>query len=327
MLLQRADVAMYQAKEGRTGVERYVPELDGNSVQRLALAGDLRTALEREEFVLHYQPKVDLRTSAVVGRRGAGALGAPRARLAAARRVHPAGRAHRPHRPADQLRARPRAAPVGTWRAQGLDIGVAVNLSARTLLERDLPDRIEAMCQRWGVPTKRLVLEITESMVVADPARALRSSRACRAGRRDRRRRLRHRLLVAGVPQAPAGRRGQDRPVVRHDMATTPATRPSCAPRSTWPAAWGCGSWPRASRRPTWRAADRAGLRSGAGLLVLARAPRGRVRHLADRARAQRAGAQRVTAASAAGRSGDRDDRGAVRRRPVERGPATTMRS
>ena len=43
MLMQRADVAMYQAKEGRTGVERYVPELDGNSVQRLALAGDLRT--------------------------------------------------------------------------------------------------------------------------------------------------------------------------------------------------------------------------------------------------------------------------------------------
>ena len=65
--MQRADVAMYQAKEGRTGVERYVPELDGNSVQRLALAGDLRTALEREEFVLHYQPKVDLRTNAVSG--------------------------------------------------------------------------------------------------------------------------------------------------------------------------------------------------------------------------------------------------------------------
>ena len=87
------------------GVERYVPELDGNSVQRLALAGDLRTALEREEFVLHYQPKVDLRTNAVTRRRGAAALGAPRARLAAARRVHPAGRAHRPDRAADQLRA------------------------------------------------------------------------------------------------------------------------------------------------------------------------------------------------------------------------------
>ena len=62
---------------------------------------------------------------------------------------------------------------MGTWRAQGLDIGVAVNLSARTLIERELPDHIEAMCHRWAVPTNRLVLEITESMVVADPARAL----------------------------------------------------------------------------------------------------------------------------------------------------------
>jgi EAL domain-containing protein (putative c-di-GMP-specific phosphodiesterase class I) len=62
---------------------------------------------------------------------------------------------------------------MGVWRRQGLDTGVAVNLSARTLIERDLPDRIEAMCQRWAVPTSHLVLEITESMVVADPARAL----------------------------------------------------------------------------------------------------------------------------------------------------------
>jgi diguanylate cyclase (GGDEF)-like protein len=67
VLMQRADVAMYQAEDGRTGVERYVPELDGNSVQRLALAGDLRSALEREEFILHYQPKVDLRSNAVSG--------------------------------------------------------------------------------------------------------------------------------------------------------------------------------------------------------------------------------------------------------------------
>jgi EAL domain-containing protein (putative c-di-GMP-specific phosphodiesterase class I) len=62
---------------------------------------------------------------------------------------------------------------MGEWRADGLDPDVAVNLSARTLIERELPDQIETMCRRWNVPTNRLVLEITESMVVADPARAL----------------------------------------------------------------------------------------------------------------------------------------------------------
>jgi len=173
VLMQRADVAMYQAKEGRTGVERYVPELDGNSVQRLALAGDLRTALEREEFILHYQPKVDLRTNAVTGSE------------VLLRWAHPVHGWLPPDEfiplaehtglivPLTNYVFDHALRQMGAWRAQGLDLGVAVNLSARTLIERDLPDRIEAMCQRWAVPTNRLVLEITESMVVADPARAL----------------------------------------------------------------------------------------------------------------------------------------------------------
>ena len=173
VLMQRADVAMYQAKEGRTGVERYVPELDGNSVQRLALAGDLRTALEREEFVLHYQPKVDLRTNAVTGAE------------VLLRWAHPAHGWLQPDEfiplaehtglivPLTNYVFDHALRQMGAWRAQGLDVGVAVNLSARTLIERDLPDRIEEMCQRWAVPTSSLVLEITESMVVADPARAL----------------------------------------------------------------------------------------------------------------------------------------------------------
>jgi diguanylate cyclase (GGDEF)-like protein len=173
VLMQRADVAMYQAKEGRTGVERYVPELDGNSVQRLALAGDLRTTLDREEFVLHYQPKIDLRTGAV---KGAEVL---------LRWAHPVHGWLPPDEfiplaehtglivPLTHYVLDHALRQMGEWRAEGLDISVAVNLSARTLIERELPDQIEAMCRRWAVPTDRLVLEITESMVVADPARAL----------------------------------------------------------------------------------------------------------------------------------------------------------
>ena len=62
---------------------------------------------------------------------------------------------------------------VGAWRAAGLDIGVAVNLSARTLIERDCPTASRPCASAGPCPTQRLVLEITESMVVADPARAL----------------------------------------------------------------------------------------------------------------------------------------------------------
>jgi diguanylate cyclase (GGDEF)-like protein len=173
VLMQRADVAMYQAKEGKTGVEHYLPELDGNSVQRLALAGDLRAALEREQFVLHYQPKVDLRTGAVAGAE------------VLVRWAHPGHGSLLPDEFIPLAEHTGVIVPLsiyvldhalrqaGAWREQGLDFGVAVNLSARTLIERELPDQIEDMCRRWKVPTRRLTLEITESMVVADPARTL----------------------------------------------------------------------------------------------------------------------------------------------------------
>ncbi|MGZ4275530.1 MAG: putative bifunctional diguanylate cyclase/phosphodiesterase [Solirubrobacteraceae bacterium] len=172
-LMQRADVAMYQAKEGKTGVERYEAALDGNSLRRLSLAGDLRAALEHDEFVLHFQPKVCLRTGRTLGAE------------VLLRWVHPE---HGSVSPAEFIPLAENTglivpltlhvldhalAQAGRWRAAGLEIDIAVNLSARTLIARDLPERVAVLCRRHGVPTRSLVLEVTESMVVADPARAL----------------------------------------------------------------------------------------------------------------------------------------------------------
>ena len=162
---------------------------------------------------------------------------------------------------------------TGAWRAEGLEVGIAVNLSARTLVERDLPDRVDALCHRRGVPTSALVLEMTEWMVVADPARALP---------------ILSRLHELGVEMSvddfgtgyssmeylkrlPVNEVKIDRSFVM-TMATTPATRRSWAARSTSPAASACGSWRRASRPRICAPARRDGLRPRPGLLVLARA-------------------------------------------------------
>ena len=91
--LQRADVAMYLAKERRSGVERYVADSDRNSPARLALLGDLRRGMDRGELELHYQPKVNLADRPDRRDGGAGPLAAPGTRADGARRVHPAGRA------------------------------------------------------------------------------------------------------------------------------------------------------------------------------------------------------------------------------------------
>ena len=172
-LLQRADIAMYEAKSGRTGVERYSREQDANSLTRLTLAGDLRRALEQREFATHFQPKIDLAGNRVCGAE------------ALVRWQHPEHGAFAPEvfvGVAEQtgfivpltvhvLEAAIRA--CSEWRRHGACLTVAVNLSARVLLEPDLPDTVAGICRAHDVPPDALVLEITESMVVADPERVL----------------------------------------------------------------------------------------------------------------------------------------------------------
>jgi diguanylate cyclase (GGDEF)-like protein len=172
-LMQRADVAMYQAKEGAVGVVRYSSQEDDSSLARLALAADLRRALENSEFVPYFQPKVDLRTGVVVGAE------------ALLRWRHPTQKNVSPDVFIPLAEQTGLIVPVtlqvisaairecSLWRARGRDLSVAVNLSARVLVDPTLPDHVEELCRCWDLPTRALVLEITESMIVDDPARAL----------------------------------------------------------------------------------------------------------------------------------------------------------
>jgi diguanylate cyclase (GGDEF)-like protein len=168
-LIRRADVAMYAAKESN-GLRLYDTALDRNSPERLALIADLRTAVERGELTVAYQPKVDPRTGRVVG---AEAL----------------ARWHHPERgpvPPDvfvplaehsgliwpltlhvlELALRRRA----EWAAAGHDLHVAVNLSPNSLLDAALPELVARLLEATGNPARALILEITESTILADPA-------------------------------------------------------------------------------------------------------------------------------------------------------------
>ena len=172
-LLQRADIAMYEAKSGRTGVQRYRREQDANNLIRLTLAGDLRRALDAGEISAEFQPKIDLRSNRVSGAE------------ALVRWRHPQQGAIAPelfvgiaeqtgfivaitmHVMQEAVRA------CSNWRRHGAELTVAVNLSARALLEPELPETVIALCRAHELPPQALVLEITESMVVADPERVL----------------------------------------------------------------------------------------------------------------------------------------------------------
>ncbi|MDQ0940556.1 MULTISPECIES: EAL domain-containing protein [unclassified Streptomyces] len=170
-LLRRADVAMYQAKRDRTGVEVYESKRDSNTPDRLGLLGDLRRALDAGDVELHYQPKVRF-DGHVAGLE------------ALVRWVHP----ERGRVSPDEFIAIAESsglmpylteyvldtalAQVAKWRAQGLNVPVAVNVSPRDVHTPGFAGSVAARLARHGVPPGALQLEITEHVLLEDPQRA-----------------------------------------------------------------------------------------------------------------------------------------------------------
>jgi diguanylate cyclase (GGDEF)-like protein len=167
-LLRRADVAMYAAKTGRTGVRVYLPEDDQNTPHRLALINDLQGAIQRRDLLVVFQPKIDPRTGRTTGAE------------ALARWHHP----EHGNIPPDQFiplaehagLVRPLTAHVlevslrrcATWRRAGHDLHVAVNLSPQSLQDATLPDLVARLLGQSGLPPSALTLEITESSIMED---------------------------------------------------------------------------------------------------------------------------------------------------------------
>jgi predicted signal transduction protein with EAL and GGDEF domain len=172
-LLRRADIAMYSAKEHRDGFRLYDPEHDHHSMQRLGVLGQFRRALVADEVVVHYQPIVDLRTNEVTAAEALvrwqhpslGLLG-PARFLTIVEQTALISRLTR--RVLEDAIER-----CAGWRAAGHPLTVAVNLSVRNLLDRGLPSEISRMLRRHHLPPEALQLEITESMIMSDPERAL----------------------------------------------------------------------------------------------------------------------------------------------------------
>jgi diguanylate cyclase (GGDEF)-like protein len=172
-LLQRADIAMYKAKETHGGHAFYSAELDHGHPSQLSLLGELRRAIEREELVLHYQPKAALGSGAVSHVEALVRWQRPEHGMVPPNEFIPLAEHTGLIKQLSAYVLDAALRQLRSWLDAGLDLGVAVNLSARNLLEADLPDQIANLLLTRRVPAERLILEITESTIMADPARAL----------------------------------------------------------------------------------------------------------------------------------------------------------
>ncbi|MCK4837292.1 MAG: EAL domain-containing protein [Desulfobulbaceae bacterium] len=172
-LIQRADVARYVAKEARNGFVIYSFKHDQYSPQRLTLMGELRQGIENGELFLMYQPKIN------------GASGKIKAAEALIRWKH---YKHGIIPPDDFIPMAERTGiikdlskyvvktvleQIAAWQTAGHDISVSVNLSAQDLLDPELPDVLAGLLAAHEVPASRLIVEITETAIIADPELAL----------------------------------------------------------------------------------------------------------------------------------------------------------
>jgi predicted signal transduction protein with EAL and GGDEF domain len=172
-LLQHADIAMYTAKRGRLGVQEYAAQDNGGTSQQLTMLAQLRSALDRDMIEVHYQPKVDTETGRICG-------------------VEALARWHHPERGMigplefiplaeqsgliDQLTYQVLAQSLNQcrqWRADGIYLPVAVNLSTRCLADPELIDVVAGLLRDSEVEPAMLTLEITESAVIADVEQAI----------------------------------------------------------------------------------------------------------------------------------------------------------
>jgi diguanylate cyclase (GGDEF)-like protein len=171
-LMRRADVAMYTAKSAGGGIEVYDPSGDRHSTRRLILANELRSAPRNKAIEVWYQPVANLTTGVVIGCE------------ALLRWNHSQ---HGAIPPEEFIPLAEQSGIIGEltwwvldaairqvrlWRDRGQNLGVSVNIAARTLLEADLLDRLSQMLEKTAVAPGWLTLELTESSIMADPIRS-----------------------------------------------------------------------------------------------------------------------------------------------------------
>jgi diguanylate cyclase (GGDEF)-like protein len=174
-LLERADVAMYRAKATQRQLVAYRPEDDYHSPSRRALVGDLRRAIDEEELILHYQPQVDMGSGAPVAVEGLVRWNHPQRGL-----LGPFEFIEVAEHTGLIKDLTYRVIEIGLrnlrdWRDDGREVALSLNISVRSLLDRNFHREVQRLLALYGAPANALTLELTESSLMVDPGMAKRA--------------------------------------------------------------------------------------------------------------------------------------------------------
>ena len=172
-LLRRADIALYVAKHIHNDFSVYDPVYDTHSVKQLALKAELRTAIEGDQMVLHYQPKLNYKTGCITSVEALVRWQHAERGMIPPDLFIPISEQRGLIGPLTEWVIKKALWQLNQWQRKDIFLQVAVNLSSRVLYDLSLPNKIERMLIRANVPPSSLILEITEDATMVDPKRAL----------------------------------------------------------------------------------------------------------------------------------------------------------
>lgn len=169
-LLRCADVAMYRAKHNGTGIEVYDRALDPHSAERLELLARIPEAIRREEFILYYQPQLDLNTHRLVACEALIRWQHPDRGLLPPSEFIPLAEVSDVIRPLTEWITNTAMAQANHWQTNRLPLRVAFNLSARNILDPNFVPHLLSKLEEHGLAPHNVELELTETVLLHDPA-------------------------------------------------------------------------------------------------------------------------------------------------------------
>ncbi len=183
ILLRYADIAMYRVKEhGRNSVRQFMPEMGVTAISRMNMEGAMRRGLERGEFILHYQPKIDLASERIVGAEALVRWQHPQIGMIHPIEFIPLAEESGLILPLGEWVLAEACRQQVAWQSEGLSgLKIAINMSSRQFRQEDLAERVASIFENTGVDPTNVTLELTESMVMQDVSSTLVALRALKS--------------------------------------------------------------------------------------------------------------------------------------------------
>ncbi len=172
ILVQRADVAMYDAKRGKKGYAIYDPEQDTHNVSKLELMSELRDSIDAQNIDIHYQCKQDIKTRKIIGAEALLRWKHPERGIIQPDDIIPLAEQTGLIKPLTEIVLKKSIKQCAAWHAMGYKLSISINISVHCLHGNMLTSSLREYLKKYKLPPEYCILEITESDIMVDPIRA-----------------------------------------------------------------------------------------------------------------------------------------------------------